>query len=284
MTTEPTTPRAWANFLAKAWGRHFPVDVRLIASDYSRRFVDPIQQIAVADVPSFEGALFPLKKKGGWAILYNSHIPSAGRMNYTLGHEFGHYLCHRHIEPAGFQCGQSDILGGTKEQEREADLFASYLLMPLDDYREQVGREAMTLDLLRHCADRYGVSFTAAALKWLECTPLPAAVVVAVNGFVLWCRRSGAGKRARLWFPSGMEVPPKSVAASGVFASAPGGVELPAGVWSANRAVRETAIFADKYEMTISLLVFDELDYIPLDWLEEETEDTLDRFTRTTRG
>lgn len=284
MTTEPTTPRAWANFLAKAWGRHFPVDVRLIASDYSRRFVDPIQQIVVADVPSFEGALFPLKKKGGWAILYNPYIPSAGRINYTLGHEFGHYLCHRHIEPAGFQCGQSDILGGTKEQEREADLFASYLLMPLDDYREQVGKEAMTLDLLRHCADRYDVSFTAAALKWLECTPLPAAVVVAVNGFVLWCRRSGAGKRARLWFPSGMELPAKSAAASGVFASAPGGVELPAGVWSANRAVRETAIFADKYEMTISLLVFDELDYIPLDWLEEEDEDTFDRFTRTTRG
>lgn len=182
--------------------------------------------------------------------------------------------------PGGFECGVTDVLGGTHDQEREADSFASYLLMPLDDFRAQVGKQSMSLDLLRHCADRYGVSLTAAALKWLESTSRCAAVVVAINGFVLWFRRSAAAERARLFFPPGMELPAGSLAARGDALVAPEGENLPAGVW-ANRPVREVVIFADKYEMTISLLVFEDLGAMPLDWTEEEAEDIFDRFTRS---
>lgn len=281
MKTDPTTPCSWANVLVSLWGPRFPVDVRLIASEYSTRFSDPIRKIAEAEMSSFEGALGPLAKRGGWAILYNPAIRSPGRINYTLGHEFGHYLCHRHEEPAGFQCGESDVLGATLHQEREADQFASYLLMPLNDFRGQVGSQTMTLDLLRHCSDRYGVSFTAAALKWLESTRLCAAVVVATNGYVLWCRRSAAAIRQHIYFPSGMELPPGSLAAGGdrsVCADGKG-VNLPPGVWW-NRPTREVAIFADHYEMTISLLVFEDHGVLPDGWEDEEVEDTFDRFTK----
>jgi hypothetical protein len=262
------------------WGPRFPVDVRLIALDYSKRFVDPVQKIAAAEMPGFEGALGPLSKRGGWAILYNPSVRSEGRINYTLGHEFGHYLCHRQQKPAGFQCGESDVLGATLQQEREADQFASYLLMPLDDFRAQVGNQTMTLDLLQHCSDRYGVSFTAAALKWLESTRLCAAVVVATNGFVLWCRRSAAAQRARIYFPSGLELPAGSLAAQGESALSAKGADLPPGVWW-NLPTREVAIFADHYEMTISLLVFEDLDVLPDGWNEEEVEDAFDRFIRS---
>lgn len=277
--TEPKTPRAWANMLVTAWGPRFPVDVRQIAFEYSKRFTDPVLKIVEADVATFEGALYPLQKKGGWAILYNPSINSPGRINYTLGHELGHYLCHRATVPGGFECGPTDVLGGTRDMEREADLFSSYLLMPLDDFRIQVGNQRMSLDLLRHCADRYGVSLTAAALKWTESTQRCAAVVVATNGFVNWFRRSAAAERAGLFFPPGMELPQVSAAAMGDILVAAEGVDLPPGVWT-NRPVREVAIFADKYEMTISLLVFEDLGLMPLDWIEEEVEDTFDRFTR----
>lgn len=212
-------------------------------------------------------------------ILYNPSISSPGRINYTLGHEWGHYLCHRANTPGGFECGATDVLGGTRDLEREADLFSSYLLMPLDDFRAQVGNQRMSLDLLRHCADRYGVSLTAAALKWIESTQRCAAVVVATNGYVNWFRRSAAAERARLFFPPGMELPPASVAAMGDMQSAADRTDLPPGVW-ANRPVREVAIFADKYEMTISLLVFEDLGVMPVDWIEEEVEDAFDRFIR----
>ena len=277
MRADPSSPCAWANTLVTMWGERFPVDVRQIALEYSKRFADPVVTIKEADIPRFEGALFPVPARSGWAILYNPSITSVGRINYTLGHEWGHYLCHRAAAPSGFECGVSDTLGGTIEQEREADRFASYLLMPLNDFRAQVGRDRMTLDLLRHCADRYEVSLTAAALKWLESTPLIAAVVVAENGFVLWSRPSGAARRARLYFPSGMELPAGCVAAEGDCIQPTEGTYLAPGIWC-ERPTREIAIFADRYEMTISLLVFEDTGAVPDGWEDEEVEDAFDRF------
>lgn len=286
---EPTQPAAWANLLVKAWGPdRFPVCVKTIAAEYSRRFSDPIIYIKEAPIDTFEGMLAPLKKRGGWAILYNPTIRSAGRINFTLAHEFGHYLVHRAAAPTGFQCSQGRVLGfdadaRQKQIEREADTFASYLLMPIDDFRQQTERQEMTVELLRHCADRYGVSATAAALKWIEFTTDCAVLVVAVDGFVLWCRRSDAAKRSRLWFPPAMELPAGSVASRGLEAvvDPSRGSELAAGIWSPAQAVREMAIFADDYDMTISLLIFEKQDFRYVDPDEAELEDTFDRFTRS---
>lgn len=283
MRADPSSPCAWANALVTMWGERFPVDVRQIALEYSKRFADPVLAIKEADVRRFEGALFPVPARSGWAILYNPSITSVGRINYTLGHEWGHYLCHRKAAPSGFECGVSDVLGATIEQEREADRFASYLLMPLNDFRAQVGRDRMTLDLLRHCADRYEVSLTAAALKWLESTSLCASVVVAENGFVLWSRPSGAARRARTYFPPGMELPAGCVAAEGDQIQSIEGTNLAPGIWWA-RPTREIAIFADRYEMTISLLVFEDTGALPDGWEDEEVEDAFDRFERRAQG
>ena len=283
MRADPSSPCAWANTLVTMWGERFPVDVRQITLEYSKRFDDPVIAIKEADVRRFEGALFPVRERSGWAILYNPSVTSAGRLNYTLGHEWGHYLCHRSAAPNGFECGVSDVLGATVEQEREADRFASYLLMPLNDFRAQVGKDRMTFDLLRHCADRYEVSLTAAALKWLESTSLCASVVVAENGFVLWSRPSGAARRARIYFRPGMELPSGCVAAEGNQIQPIEGIELSPGIWC-DRPTREIAIFADRYELTISLLVFEDTGALPDGWEDEEVDDALDRFDRRSWG
>jgi hypothetical protein len=263
MSDTPMRPIAWANFLAAAWGKRFPVDVTMIALEYSQRFADPIKAIQQAEIDSFEGALFPLTKTGKWAILYNPTITSPGRINFTLAHELGHYLCHRQLNPAGFECGEDRLLGLDRNAvrrtlEQEADSFASYLLMPIDDYREQVGRQDMTLDLLGHMADRYQVSRTAAALKWLDFTAECAALVVATNGFVLWCWRSKLAKRRGIYFARGAPLPSASWAANPGLAADTKGLVLPEGVWRDGGEARELSIFADRYEMTISLVMFGE--------------------------
>lgn len=260
---DPTRPIPWANFLGQAWGKRFPVDVRTIALEYSKRFADSIKTIKAAEIDTFEGALCPLPKAGKWAILYNPSIASPGRINFTLAHELGHYLCHRTVNPAGFECGQQGILGfgddeAMRQIEQEADTFASYLLMPIDDYREQVGRSAMSLELLNHAADRYGVSRTAAAIKWLDFTTECAAIVVATNGFVLWGWRSRSAKRRRIFYEKGMELPPASLATNPALMVGELGTLHNRGVWHPRCEVREMAIFADSYEMTISLLIFGE--------------------------
>ena len=153
MDRDPSQPIAWANFLVKAWGPVFPIDVRQIALEYSERYTDPIKAVEPAQGANFEGALYPLARIGKWTILYNPNIRSKGRINFTIAHEFGHFLVHREAYRDGITCGQTQLLGIERDPvrrkvEQEADNFASYLLMPMDDFREQVASSEMTLELL----------------------------------------------------------------------------------------------------------------------------------------
>jgi hypothetical protein len=289
---DPTSPIAWANLLVRAWGARYPVDVRAIALDYSKRFDDPIIKVAEAAVETFEGALYPLNKTKGWAILYNPTIRVFGRMNFTLAHEFGHYLNHR-ARVQRFECSQQRVLGYDRDVqmrklETEADQFASYLLMPLDDFRAQLRGRAMTLDLLNHCADRYGVSRTAAALKWISFTEERAVLVVGRDGFVLWARSSDPAFKSGVYYKSGTPLPAASVAARpGMIErdDAAAGVDLPEGTWRPDEPVREMTVFADRYDLTISLLLLRRETPFRLraglgDDDEEVEEDLADRIAR----
>lgn len=126
-----------------------------------------------AKLDGFEGGLFRnSKRKAAWSIVYNDALPVRGRINFVLAHELGHYLRHRR-DLDEFLCSQRDMIEWDREdQVREADAnqFGSYLLMPINDFRRQLAGQKITLDGLAHCAERYGVSLTAAILKWLEFT------------------------------------------------------------------------------------------------------------------
>ncbi|MGH6847844.1 MAG: ImmA/IrrE family metallo-endopeptidase [Methylocella sp.] len=43
--------------------------------------------------------------------MYNPHIRQPGRINFTLGHELGHYLNHRYLKADGFECSDQAVLG-----------------------------------------------------------------------------------------------------------------------------------------------------------------------------
>lgn len=76
-------------------------------------------------------------------------------------------------------------------------------------------------------------------------------------------------------------MPRASIAALGESAYRNDGTNLAGGVWNA-MPVREIAIFADRYEMTISLLVFDHAPSVD-GWDEEISEDAFDRINRSIR-
>lgn len=246
---------------------YLPVDINLIAPEISKhKFPDePITKITGEDLPGFEGMLLklPKSKKNGWGIVYNNSV-TPGRQNFTLAHEFGHYLLHR-TRATEFECGQKDMLTWDSEygqMEAEANTFASYLLMPIDDFRSQLGGKIST-ELLQHCADRYGVSFTAAAKKWIEFTPEKAALIVSREGFMLWASASEVAYKNFIYFKTKgltVPVPALSLAARGIASDQ--GETLPAGVWWPDRAVTEMTIIADKYDFTISLLVFHDREFI----------------------
>ena len=262
-------PTRWATdisaVLNTVYGpNHFPISVPEIALDLSKQWFpdDPLSVIQGENLPGFDAALLtaPAGKKG-WGILYNNGITSRGRINFTLAHEFGHYLIHRHAFPNGMRCSQQDIVrwdSEYKQVEREANTFAAYLLMPLDDYRHQIdSRSTATFELLSHCAERYEVSLIAATLRWLAYTERRAVLVVSREGFILWARSSEAAFKSGAYIKtaqSAVPVPDESVAARPeAFTTARLGVSHPPGIWF-SEPCQEMSIMSENYDFTLSLL------------------------------
>jgi len=301
--TDRKSPKKAANDLSvvlrAALGEdRFPVDVEALAREVSRNHEDPITTIKGVDLDGFEGMLRARRKKPGWQILYSTQPRYRGRERFTLAHEFGHYLLHRRpliadhyrdgelLDGFDFEClplHANEWLDAEKDREEEADTFASYLLMPIDDYREQVNGEEMTRGLLDHVTDRYGVSLLAAVRKWIEFTDTRAAMVVARDGFALWGRASTAAYKTGIFVRSGMPIPDESIAALGPaaqFTEEDQAIALPADVWTFSRGsepVRELAIFSERLGISVSLLQF-EKDVHVGDIDDEEPWDTYDHF------
>ncbi|WP_050385885.1 ImmA/IrrE family metallo-endopeptidase [Bradyrhizobium pachyrhizi] len=296
----PFSPERWAFEIthllnaAFAGAERFPIDIPMIAQEYSRqRFPDdPILNVKGDSLPDFEGALYRVPSgRKGWAIIYNNAIASRGRINFTLAHEFGHYLLHRLAFPDGIECGQQQIVRWDSEIgqiEHQPNLFATNLLMPLDDFRRQIPDSAkVTLDMLRACADRYKVSLMAAALRWINYTRKRAILVVSRDGFILWARSSEPAWKSGAYFKTSkgaIEIPASSLPLNPQkLVDGRGEMDHASGAWL-QEPVHEITIFAENYDFSISLLLLEEGVKRPIFEDAEPEEDTYDRFMSTMRG
>lgn len=266
----PSGPRAWAGHLtrlldaANPGPARFPVDVGGLALEYTAQVFpgDPIRRVEGRDLPGFEGALICIPgSAGGWGVAFNSAIRSPGRKRWTLAHELGHYLVHRHAFPKGITCSEDDVTHGADSAlaiEREADQFAADLLMPFDDFRRRIAaRDAADLDALSACADHYGVSLLAATLRWLAYTERRAVLAVSRDGFLLWARSSEPALKSGAFFRTKKEVvelPERSLAArKDTTVDNRAGVTHPPGVWLPEAAT-EMTVFSEQYDLALSLL------------------------------
>lgn len=288
MTTVMAKAPAEANRLSRLLNisrgiNRFPVDVKELALGYAEQFGhdDPIATVFGADLPGFEGALYRVEKSGKkeWALIYNWAIEVPGRIRFTMAHELGHYILHRKNRDE-FRCSESDMLhweSDEKRQEAEADVFASYLLMPIDDFKRTIGTDTVDLDVLDHCAQRYGVSLTAAILKWLEFTSQRAVLVMSTDGYILWARSSQSALLSGAFFRTKNAVVPipEGSLASATETATPEkqGIELAARTWfprePAEMSLREMRIVSDRYEQTMSLLILPKAEPC---WMREPEE------------
>ncbi|MDH7943464.1 ImmA/IrrE family metallo-endopeptidase [Pseudohongiella sp. SYSU M77423] len=273
--TESKTPLQWAFRISRILNTvlgpdHFPIRTKEVAEELSRTLYpnDPISLVQGANLPGFEGALFkdPSGKKG-WAILYNDSVSSSGRINFTLAHEFGHYLLHRKKYPSGIQCGERDLTQWASEfgqVEHEANVFAANFLMPLDDFRAQAPDGCkITMELMDFITDRYGVSLIAALSRWIEYTSQRAVLVVSRDGYILSARSSKPAYKSGAFYRTAnrppIEVPALSLAANKStvdFKKARDGIRHETPVWF-NEPSEEIAIFSEQYDFTISIILLE---------------------------
>jgi hypothetical protein len=300
----PTTPQGWAINLSQlvkiVHAAHnldrFPIKVADIARDYTAQvFPDsPITLVEGRSFDKFEGALVPKPDRSGeWGILYNSAIKSSGRINFTLAHELGHYLLHRHLSGDPIFCGKRDMWkweSAYGQMEAQANEFASYLLMPLDDFRAQLqGLARPNVQFFEQLRGRYDVSVTAVILKWLEITDLRAMIVVGRDGFIDWARSSTKLLKSGVFFRARQDViplPEQSLAnLQDTSAEALTGKILPEGVWAKDEPVCESVIHSEYHGMSISLLIYPKdapaANFRSFDDQEDpEDEDVYERMTR----
>jgi hypothetical protein len=97
-------------------------------------------------IDSCEGMLVCNPKDAAeWGIFFNGKA-SYDRQRFTIAHELGHFILHRNQRPS-FSCDKESVYSGADNMraiEREADDFASNLLMPGDLLRDWISNQRIS--------------------------------------------------------------------------------------------------------------------------------------------
>ncbi|MCA8312073.1 ImmA/IrrE family metallo-endopeptidase [Burkholderia sp. AU28942] len=175
-----------------------------------------------------------------WGIFYNGNA-SPERQRFTIAHELGHFILHRDRQMS-FQCDKASVYSGQDTLaviEREADDFASNLLLPGDVLRDAMAGQTISLHLLSQLASRFQVSFEALCIRFIKYTDVRAILLHWDNGFLKyeWRSRSAVLSKARIQrLTNPVEPLPGTIAADTSVLQERDGVELPASLWCTDEA------------------------------------------------
>ena len=240
------------------------------------KWPDEIVEVRAANINQFEGGLFRIEGRG-WALLYNERLKSAGRVRFTQAHELGHYMLHRAIQDV-FQCSVSDMVHwgpGQRVLESQADDFASHLLMPMKQFRSSMAGQQVDFEVLSDVSLKFGVSLTAASLRWVQSTEESAILILARDGYIDWSVSSDKARANGAFFRSRGRVvplPSASLAADDSVESCRSGRRIDLNTWfehaERGAVAREMKLLCENYGYTLSLLHLSRGDKVwaPKEW------------------
>ena len=133
--------------------------------------------------PGVSGML--LRNGNEFGILYATHVPSEGFQNFSIAHELGHYLLDGHYENifrdgTGVHASRAGFVS-IERFETEADFFAAGLLMPDPMFTKALNREGDGLEGIIALAGLCRTSLTATAIRFVQKTSAPVAVVMSTG-------------------------------------------------------------------------------------------------------
>ncbi len=224
-----------------------------------------------------------------WGIFVNPKARPE-RRRFTIAHELGHFILHRTSQPK-FLCDKESVYSGIdnlKQIEREADDFASNLLMPGDMLRDRIAGKRIDFHLIGDLAKEFGVSLESMSIRIVKYTEQRAILVYWDHGFLKYQWPSGEARktRVRLRKTSDPQEPLYgTLAADDSVEQEWGGADMPAKIWCASEAddikIRELKHSYPSGNRVLSLLMLESApprQYVRSGWEDEETHDTFDRF------
>lgn len=175
---------------------------------------DILVQAKPDTAPGVSGMLMHVNTTFG--ILYATHIDNDGFQRFSISHELGHYFLEGHPEhlfSGGAQLHTSMAgFASVDPFEREADYFASGLLMPSAPFERALRREKEGLGAVLSLAGQCRSSLTATAIRYADLTSDAAAVIISQGPAVQFAMVSEAmkGLGEIVWPLKGSALPGRS--------------------------------------------------------------------------
>lgn len=129
--------------------------------------------------------LFYNSKYNAWTHAGVNHP----KINFTIAHELGHYFLERHrnyLMKGGLPHGSITEFVSDNLSEREADAFASGLLMPKHIAKPIVNAAPPTLDSVKSARSTFDVSLTSMMVRWIQLSDFPCAICCVRDGKIEW--------------------------------------------------------------------------------------------------
>lgn len=158
-----------------------PIDLDRIAASLGA-------EIAFDDL---DGAAARVIRIGDQArIVVSTRITDVGAIRFSIAHEIGHLACKHYVRCGAIEriCSPSFVADSRVEQE--ANMFATELLMPARFVAPWCASVPLSLEPVRAIASACRASMLTSAMRFVELTPEPCAVVYSELGRVRWVTRS----------------------------------------------------------------------------------------------
>ncbi len=223
-----------------------------------------------------------------WGIAYNGKSRPE-RQRFTIAHELGHFILHR-AQRQRFNCDKQSVHTGIatlRDIEREADDFASNLLMPGDLLRDWIANQRIDFRFLGDIAQRFQVSLEALCIRYIKFTTERAILVYWDNGYMKYEWRSGSARKTRARIRRNgepVEPMPGTLAADASIAQEWDGTEMSAAIWCPEEAphmkLREFKHTFGARDRILTLLLLESAEPRSWDrsWQDEESFDSFDQF------
>lgn len=129
--------------------------------------------------------------------------PHHPKVRFTIAHELGHFYLDNHrryLVREKKPHGSISEFESDSRVEREADCFASGLLMPSHLLGLRVNCELdATVDTIKNAATDFDVSLTGMMVRWTQVSHFPCATLCIRDGIIQWGFVSESFRKAGFW-------------------------------------------------------------------------------------
>lgn len=164
-----------------------PVDLHRIASSKTNLLFETGVNLGEQAYGAF------IYHKGHFVILISEKCPTVGHERFSFAHELGHFHLRGHLERIhcdGAAHFTESLNPRGQRLEEEANFFASELLMPRQGVEKLISRRNPGLASVMAISEACRTSIVSSALRYADCSEVPAAVVQSDGQSVSFARLS----------------------------------------------------------------------------------------------